>query len=75
MSDLPSVRGKQVQRALEKDGFRLLRSKGELIYRKEGHVPEIIRVPNHPSKQVKFGTLRAILKAAKWTPDRFKELL
>jgi len=74
VSDLPSCRGREVQRALEKAGWVLVRSKGELIYKKEGR-HELVRVPNHPGKDIKRGTLRAIIKDAGLTEEEFRNLL
>ena len=74
MTSLPSVKGKDVSKALEKAGFKLARSKKELIYKKEGY-PFFVRIPNHPSKNVAPGTLRAIIKAAGLTIEEFIEFL
>ncbi len=74
MSNLPTCRGREVQSALERAGWVLVRSKGELVYKKEGS-HALVRVPNHPHKDIKRGTLRAIIRDAGLSEEEFKTLL
>jgi len=62
---LPNVSGKDAVKALIKDGF----------VRKFHHPigKTTIVIPNH--KELKKGTLARILKQAKITPDKFRQLL
>ncbi len=54
----------ELVRALEKQGFSLMKEKGSIrYYRKSGH-DKLIRVDYHGKKEVPTGTCRAILKAA-----------
>ncbi|MCY3021818.1 MAG: type II toxin-antitoxin system HicA family toxin [Planctomycetota bacterium] len=61
-------------KALMKAGWVQVRSSGELIFKKAGS-DVLVRVPNHPGKDLKRGTLRAIVKDAGLTTEEFKELL
>ena len=73
---LPQVSGRHVIRALEKAGFIVRRQKGShaiLVHSKDLSRRAI--VPVHGSKDIKPGTLRAILKGANLTIEEFKELL
>ena len=67
MSSLPSVSGKELCRAFEKDGYILVRQTGShRIYQKkteEGTVT--IPVPVHSNKALKQGTLLAILRKSR----------
>jgi len=74
MVDLPSVRGREVVGVLEKAGWTQDRSSNELVFVKEG-VRNVVRVPNHPSKDMKIGTLRAIIRDAGLTREEFVRLL
>lgn len=71
---LPVVRGRELLRALERDGWYIERTRGHHFLRhpdRPGNVP----VPNHPSDIVSPGTLHSILKQTGITPDRLRELL
>jgi predicted RNA binding protein YcfA (HicA-like mRNA interferase family) len=72
--ELPSVTGRQVLRALARDGWTVKRTTGHVFLShpfKAGRVS----VPNHPSATVKEGTLRSILTSAGLSIERFRELL
>ena len=75
MSDLPVVRPRQLIRALERAGFFLHHTRGSHYYLKH---PEksgvLVTVPYH-SRDLKRGTLRAILRQAGLSPDELRELL
>jgi predicted RNA binding protein YcfA (HicA-like mRNA interferase family) len=73
MSKLPVISGRQCVRALQKVGFvEDHQTGGHVILRREN--PTVtISVPNH--KELKKGTLRAIIKQAGLTVDEFVELL
>jgi predicted RNA binding protein YcfA (HicA-like mRNA interferase family) len=71
---LPVVTGRQLLRALERDGWTVARTGDHLTLvhpTKGGIVP----VPNHPRQEVDRGTLRSILQAAGLTPERLRDLL
>ena len=76
MSFLPQVSGARVIRALQKDGFVLLRQSGSHAVLR--HAVDLSRraiVPVHASKPVKPGTLRAILRGAQISVEEFVLLL
>jgi predicted RNA binding protein YcfA (HicA-like mRNA interferase family) len=72
---LPVVSGRQVVRALERIGYRVVRQRGSHIRLRDesdpNHLP--ITVPDH--KTVKPGLLRKILHDADLTADEFVALL
>lgn len=75
MPQLPSVTGRELIRALERDGFYVKRISGShQLMEKPGH-RFVVSVPVHASKPIKKGTLKGILSAADLTVDRFKVLL
>jgi predicted RNA binding protein YcfA (HicA-like mRNA interferase family) len=72
---LPSLHPREINRAVKKVGWYKERQKGgEWVKYKEGH-PNPIAIPYHGGKDVKPGTLRAILKAASVSREEFLELL
>ena len=71
---LPSVTGRQLLRALKRDGWYVARTTRHHLLRhptKPGSVP----VPNHPSVDVDEGTLRSILRSTGVTADDLRRLL
>jgi len=54
----------ELVRALEREGFRLVKEKGSVRYYAKAGIPHLIRVDFHGSKEVPSGTCNAILKAA-----------
>jgi predicted RNA binding protein YcfA (HicA-like mRNA interferase family) len=73
MSKLPVISGRQCVRALQEVGFvEDHQTGGHIILRRES--PTVtISVPNH--RELRKGTLRAIIKQAGLTVDEFVELL
>jgi len=75
MSKLPAVSGRAAIRALEHFGFVQDRQNGShVIMKKEGH-EFVVTVPLHGGKDLKPGTLRAIIKDAGLTAEEFVEKL
>ena len=75
MSDLPVVRPRQLIRALERAGFFVHHIRGSHHYLRHPDRPGLlITVPVH-SRDLKRGTLRAILRQAGLTPDDLRSLL
>ena len=68
---LPIVSGARVVRALEKDGFDVIGTKGSHCKLRQG--PRTVIVPLH--NEVRPGTLASILRAAGISADRLRELL
>jgi predicted RNA binding protein YcfA (HicA-like mRNA interferase family) len=54
----------ELVRALEADGFRLVKEKGSVRYYGKPGFDRLIRVDYHGSREVPRGTCAAILKAA-----------
>lgn len=73
---LPQVSGREVVKALQKDGFLVVSQKGSHIKIQKLRPPAgriTIIIPDH--KTLKKGTLSAILHQAGLTLPRFLELL
>jgi predicted RNA binding protein YcfA (HicA-like mRNA interferase family) len=73
MTKLPIVSGRECVRALEKIGFSITHQKGSHINLRRDNPFAKTVVPNH--KELKKGTLKAILKDANLTVDEFIALL
>ena len=76
MTRLPSVKPREVIRALEKAGFVVVRIKGShhfMVHRTDPS--RTTNVPGHASHDLPRGTLRAILNQAGLTIDQFIALL
>lgn len=72
MTRLPVCTPKKVCRALERAGFRFVRQRGShRIYQKGNRG---VTVPHH-SKDLKRGTLKAIIEQSGLTVEKFLELL
>ena len=54
----------ELVRALEANGFRLVKHKGSVRYYSKAGFDRLIRVDYHGSREVPRGTCQAILKAA-----------
>jgi predicted RNA binding protein YcfA (HicA-like mRNA interferase family) len=70
---LPSVSGKQVVAALERDGFVHVKTKGSHAKLRHADRALTVIVPLH--RELAKGTLRSILRQANLTVDRLLELL
>ncbi len=74
MSGLPSVTGREVEKALTKSGYERDRQRGShIILRQVASPHRRIVVPDHD--EVARGTLRAIIRQVGLTVDEFKALL
>jgi predicted RNA binding protein YcfA (HicA-like mRNA interferase family) len=75
MSDLPVVRPRQLIRALERAGFFVHHVRGSHHYLRHPDKPGLLlSVPVH-NRDLKHGTLRAILRQAGIAPDQLRSLL
>jgi predicted RNA binding protein YcfA (HicA-like mRNA interferase family) len=73
---LPVLKGRDVLRALRKAGFFVDHIRGSHHILVHHHDPEhAISVPVHAGKDIKKGTLKAILEQAGLTPEEFRKLL
>ena len=68
---LPIVSGARAVRALEKDGFDVIGTKGSHCKLRRGPRTVIVRLHN----ELRPGTLASILRAAGMSADRLRELL
>lgn len=69
----PVVSGKALVRALEPDGWSVIRQRGSHVRLKKPGRRHALVVPLH--KELKRGTLAGILRDAGLTPDRLRDLL
>jgi len=72
---LPLLSATEIIKALEKDGFKVIRQKGSHIslYKKSDDKTYLVVVPD--KREVKRGTLLGILKQARMSRDRLFVLL
>lgn len=76
MGRLPSVNGRTVIRALAKAGFTVDRIVGSHhILVSSSEPPRVLTVPVHGARDLKPGTLRAIIRQAGLTIEAFTDLL
>lgn len=68
---LPSLKGKEVVKILVRFGFVEKRTTGSHVILKNATTGKIIVVPVHGNKDVKRGTLFAIIKEAGLTLEEF----
>ena len=78
MPRLPRIEGRALIRAMERDGFEVVRVKGShFILQKTFADGEVmtIPVPVHAGRIIKVGTLSGILRKARIGRERLKVLL
>lgn len=71
MTDLPSVSWRQAIAAFGKAGFEVVPKRGKgshTVMKKRGHRFRLT-IPHH--RDLKEGTLRALIKASGWTVEQF----
>ncbi len=73
MARLPAVSGRQAVAAFQSAGFEVRRRRGSHIIMVKPGTPQTLSVPDH--RQLKPGTLRALIRKADLTVDGFAELL
>jgi predicted RNA binding protein YcfA (HicA-like mRNA interferase family) len=71
MAKLPVLSGKELIKALERDGFQIVRQKGSHISLSKGTFRTVVPLHNDLSK----GTLLGILKQCGLTKEKLIELL
>jgi predicted RNA binding protein YcfA (HicA-like mRNA interferase family) len=73
MSKLPTLSGRDVIAALEKNGFAVIRQKGShIVLKRQEPVAQVV-VPDH--KELDRGTLRAIIRQCDMSIEDFLKLL
>ncbi len=74
MGILPVISGQQAIKALNKIGYEIHHQTGSHIILRQGIAPfRRLTIPSH--KELKKGTLRAIIRQAGLTVDEFNNLL
>jgi len=74
MPKLPTISSQKLAKALEKAGFELIRVRGSHHYYYNSQTDKVAVVPFH-SKDLRKGTLSAILKDADVSVEELLELL
>ncbi|MDP2675440.1 MAG: type II toxin-antitoxin system HicA family toxin [Dehalococcoidia bacterium] len=70
---MPTVSGRQAVAAFERAGFEVRRQRGSHIVMVKAGITATLSVPDH--RQLKPGTLRALIRKAGLTVDQFAELV
>ena len=73
MPRLPVISGRQAVVAFERAGFDVKRQRATHIIMAKRGFPAILSVPDH--RELKAGTLRALIRKAGLTIDQFEQLL
>lgn len=73
MSRLPVISARQAVAAFQRAGFEVKRQRGSHIIMTKADFPETLSVPDH--RELKPGTLRALIRKAGLTIDQFEQLL
>jgi len=73
MPRLPVISGRQAVAAFRRAGFEVKRQRGSHIILAKAGFPETLSVPDH--KELKPGTLRALIRKAGLTIDQFEQLV
>lgn len=74
MARLPTLKGREVVRALEQAGFQIVRQKGSHVRMKHSD-GRIVTVPVHAGQDIGRGLLRKVLRDAELSREAFLELL
>jgi len=74
MGKLPALRGRDIQRTLEKAGFKTVRQRGSHI-RMKHQDGRVVTIPIHAGRDIGRGLLRKILRDAELSRDHFFDLL
>ena len=76
MPKLPRIKGQALVRAMEHDGFKVVRIKGShFILQKTFANDETVTIPVHAGQIIKVGTLSGILRKAHISRERLEILL
>lgn len=73
MPRLPVISGRQAVTAFRRAGFEVKRQRGSHIIMTKAGFSETLSVPDH--RELKPGTLRALIRKAGLTTDQFEHLL
>lgn len=75
MSEIPSVSFERIIRALQRDGWVVIRQRGSHIRLQKRIATEILKITVPAHRPVKRSTLARILKQAKMPVEHFVKLL
>ena len=75
MTKVPSVNYEQVVRALQRDGWTVVRQRGSHIRLQKSLPNETLKIIVPAHKPIKRSTLSHILKEARLTPEQLRKLL
>ena len=75
MSKVPSLNYTQVIRALQRDGWTVVRQKGSHVRLQKRIGDEVLKITVPAHRPIKRSTLAHILKQARLDVERFLELL
>jgi len=75
MSKAPSLPYTQIIKALQRDGWTVVRQRGSHIRLQKRIADELLKITVPAHRPVKRSTLAHILKQARIDPERFLELL
>ena len=75
MTKVPSLGYEKVRRALQRDGWVVVRQKGSHIRLQKNLKDEVLKLTIPAHRPIKRSTLSHILKQARMSLDRFLELV
>lgn len=73
MPRLPRLSGREAVSVFQRAGFEVRRQRGSHIVMTKPGFPETLSVPDH--RELQAGTLRALIRKAGLTVERFEELM
>jgi predicted RNA binding protein YcfA (HicA-like mRNA interferase family) len=71
----PRVTGKEIEKALERDGWQKVSQKGSHAQFEHPTKPGLVTIPLHSGEVIFAGTLKNILRQAGLTTEEFRRLL
>jgi predicted RNA binding protein YcfA (HicA-like mRNA interferase family) len=71
---IPPISPNKLVKILEKEGFKVIRQKGSHVIMINSRKTRIV-IPVHPGKDIKPGLIRAILREAGISREKFLKLL
>ena len=74
MPKIPPISPNKLVKILEKEGFKVIRQKGSHVIMINSRKTRIV-IPVHPGKDIKPGLIRAILREAGISREKFLKLL
>lgn len=74
MPKIPPLNPNKIVKILEKTGFKVIRQKGSHVIMMNSRKTRIV-IPVHPGKDIKPGLIRAIIREAGISREKFLTLL